>query len=64
VERRRAADLVADRVNQAIRERPRARSFKRWLPLLLSAAAGFLIAVGIFPALAQRSRTVDSVAED
>src|SRR4051794_13585025 len=48
VERRRAADLMANRVNHSLGERPPVRSFKRWLPLLLSAAAGFLIAVGIF----------------
>lgn len=48
VERRRAADLVADRVNQSLRTRPRPPRARRWLPILLSAAAGFLIAVGIF----------------
>lgn len=46
--RRHAATRVAERVNQVLRERPSRAYLNRWLPLLLSAAAGFLVAVGIF----------------
>jgi ferric-dicitrate binding protein FerR (iron transport regulator) len=47
-ERRHAADSLADRVNKSLRERPKPQYGRRWLSLVLSAAAGFLIAVGIF----------------
>jgi hypothetical protein len=47
--RRRAAALVASRVIAQLPAKPvRARHLPPWLPLILSAAAGFLVAVAVF----------------
>jgi ferric-dicitrate binding protein FerR (iron transport regulator) len=47
--RREAAVAVAERViAQLAATPPKPRTLPRWLPMLLSAAAGFLLAVGIF----------------
>src|SRR5262249_22939437 len=51
VPRRAAAARVAERVIERLHAAPppvRPRSRPRWLPLVLSAAAGFLLAVGVF----------------
>jgi cobalt-zinc-cadmium efflux system protein len=48
VDRRRAAGALAERVNRHLREESPRQIIKRWLPLLLAAAAGFLVAVVLF----------------
>ncbi len=48
VERRQAAAVLAENVNQQIRQEAPPRPRNRWLPLLFAAAAGFLVAVVIF----------------
>src|SRR5262245_15670638 len=46
--RRAAADAVALQVIARLSPAPSLRRLPPWLPMLLSAAAGFLLAVGIF----------------
>ena len=58
VERRRAAGALAEHVNRQIRQLPSRGLVRRWLPLLLSAAAGFLVAALVFQPW-KRAREID-----
>ena len=58
IDRRRVAGALAEEVNLQIRQHPTRGFVRRWLPLLLSAAAGFLVAALVFQPW-QRAREID-----